>query len=65
MADGSAGELGLYRLSSGREVYHPLIQKGKARAGRLRGFGNAIVLPQATEFIRAFLEVEEEERGSE
>jgi len=64
MADGIAGDLGLVRLESypdhphkERIIYAPLIQKGKARVGRLRGYGNAIVCPVATEFIRAYMEV--------
>ncbi len=63
MADGIAGDLGLVRLESypdhphkERIIYAPLIQKGKARVGRLRGYGNAIVCPVATEFIRAYME---------
>lgn len=64
IADGIAGDLGLVRLESypdhphkERIIYAPLIQKGKARVGRLRGYGNAIVCPVATEFIRAYMEV--------
>ena len=34
----------------------PLANGAPARVGRLRAYGNAIVLPQATEFIRASLE---------
>jgi len=40
-----------------RIIYAPLIQKGKARVMRLKGYGNAIVAPQATEFIKAYMEV--------
>jgi len=64
LADGLAGELGLVRLISypdrpheERIIYAPLIQKGKARVMRLKGYGNAIVAPQATEFIKAYMEV--------
>lgn len=35
----------------------PLVDGIPARVGRLRGYGNAIVAPQAAEFVRAFLEV--------
>lgn len=38
-------------------VYAPLIQKGKARVGRLRGYGNALCAPQAETFIRAYIEM--------
>jgi DNA (cytosine-5)-methyltransferase 1 len=60
LADGVAGDLGLVRLESypgrpheERIAFSPLIQKGKARVGRLRGYGNCIVAPQAIEFITA------------
>jgi len=63
VVDGTAGDLGLVRLSSypdrtheERLVYAPLIQKGKARVGRLRGYGNAIVAQQAAAFITAYME---------
>lgn len=36
----------------------PLAHGAAARVGRLRGYGNAIVAPQAAAFIRAYLEVE-------
>lgn len=68
LADGLAGQLGLVRLASypdrpteERLIYAPLIQKGKARAGRLRGYGNAICAPQAAAFIQAFLQAEADE----
>ena len=35
----------------------PLAHGVPARVGRLRGYGNAIVAPQATEFIRSYKEV--------
>ena len=35
----------------------PLAQGATARVGRLRGYGNAIVAPQAKAFIRAFMEL--------
>lgn len=34
----------------------PLAHGSPARVGRLRGYGNAIVAPQAEEFVRAFME---------
>lgn len=34
----------------------PLAHGTTARVGRLRGYGNAIVAPQAEAFIRAFME---------
>ncbi|MDE5878708.1 MAG: DNA cytosine methyltransferase, partial [Desulfovibrio sp.] len=37
---------------------YPLAHGIPARVGRLRGYGNAIVAPQAEAFVRAFLEVE-------
>ena len=33
----------------------PLVDGASARVGRLRGYGNAIVAPQAEAFIRAVL----------
>jgi hypothetical protein len=39
-----------------RLAYAPLIQKGKARVMRLRGYGNAIVPQLAAAFIEAYLE---------
>lgn len=36
-------------------MYAPLIQKGKARVGRLRGYGNAIVPQVAAEVLRSWL----------
>jgi DNA (cytosine-5)-methyltransferase 1 len=44
LVDGSA-----FRLGSGSPF------EGKSRQGLLKGFGNAIVAPQATEFIRAVM----------
>jgi len=38
----------------------PLAHGAANRVGRLRGYGNAIVAPQATEFIKAFMEVNHE-----
>jgi hypothetical protein len=32
----------------------------EARVGRLRGYGNAIVAPAATAFIKAFMEIKDE-----
>lgn len=62
LADGLSSDLGLVRLESypdrpheERLVYAPLIQKGKARVGRLRGYGNAIVPQVAAEVLRSWL----------
>ncbi|HUW75271.1 MAG TPA: hypothetical protein VMV70_01205, partial [Gallionella sp.] len=62
MADGLSDSLGLVRLLSypnrpheERLIYSPLIQKGKARVGRLRGYGNAIVPEVAQAFIESYL----------
>lgn len=35
----------------------PLVNGAASRVGRLRGYGNGIVAPQAEEFIKAFMEV--------
>lgn len=65
MADGLRNDLGLVRLARQAEgekqgeevtVYAPLVARGRNRAGRLRGYGNAICVPAASEFIRAFME---------
>lgn len=40
------------------ETCSPLASGSPARTGRLRAYGNAIVAPQAAEFIRAFLSCE-------
>lgn len=39
----------------------PLARKSEARVGRLKGYGNAIVAPQAIAFIESYLEVERDE----
>lgn len=41
----------------------PLAHGTTARVGRLRGYGNAIVAPQAEAFIRAFMEWENADRS--
>ena len=63
MADGLSDSLGYVRLQSHpgrpneeRIAFFPLIQKGKNRVMRLKGYGNAIVPQQAAEFILAFIE---------
>src|SRR6185437_4638145 len=56
MVDGLPDSLGRCRVGV-MEVYAPLIEKGKCRTMRLRGYGNAIVPPLAAEFIRAYIEV--------
>jgi DNA (cytosine-5)-methyltransferase 1 len=64
LVDGLAGELGLVRLErrsegekQGEEVtiFAPLVARSKNRVGRLRGYGNCIVAPQAEAFIRAVM----------
>ena len=57
LVDGLAADLGRVRIAD-REVFFPLIQKGKNRVGRLRGYGNALVAPQAEAFIRAYMEIQ-------
>jgi DNA (cytosine-5)-methyltransferase 1 len=39
----------------------PLASRTPARVGRLRGYGNSIVAPQAEEFIRAYIIYEKED----
>ena len=63
VADGLSDGLGFVRLESypdrpreERIILSPLIQKGKARIARLRGYGNAIVPQVAAEFISAYIE---------
>jgi DNA (cytosine-5)-methyltransferase 1 len=63
LADGLSDSLGLVRLQSypdrpheERLIYAPLIQKGKNRVARLRGYGNAIVPQVAAEVIGAYLD---------
>jgi len=65
-ADGFSNDLGLVRLQSysnhsheERLAYAPLIQKGKARVMRLKGYGNAIVPQLAVEFIKAYMSIGE------
>jgi len=40
-----------------RTVESPLAHGAAARVGRLRGYGNALVGPQAEGFVRAFMEI--------
>ena len=58
LADGLADRLG-YSCVDGRYALNPLIEKGKVenRAMRLKGYGNAIVAEQATEFVYAVKEI--------
>jgi DNA (cytosine-5)-methyltransferase 1 len=55
MVDGAADDLGLV-WSEGRYVISPLIEKGKGRVARLRGYGNAISPWVAKAFIEAVME---------
>jgi len=59
MADELAADLGCVRdQSSGKYTISPLIEKGKGRVMRLRGYGNAIVAEVAIAFIESYLELE-------
>ena len=53
---GTASNLGYLLTESGRYAF-PLIPKAKARTMRLRGYGDAINVEVAAEFIRAYMEV--------
>lgn len=56
LADGLAADLGCVRdQSSGRYAISPLIEKGKGRVSRLRGYGNAIVAEVAVAWIESYL----------
>lgn len=56
MADELAADLGCVRdQSSGRYTISPLIEKGKGRVSRLRGYGNAIVAEVAVKWIESYL----------
>jgi len=57
MADELAADLGCVRdQSSGRYTISPLIEKGKGRVARLRGYGNAIVAEVAVKWIESYLD---------
>jgi len=57
MADELATDLGCVRdQSSGHYTISPLIEKGKGRVARLRGYGNAIVAEVAVKWIEAYLD---------
>jgi DNA (cytosine-5)-methyltransferase 1 len=63
MDAGTSASLGLVRFTGGSEgqneevvIYNPLIANGKSRAGRLRGYGNALCAPQAEAFARVMME---------
>lgn len=60
MADGLANRLGYSRFGDLFSL-NPLKESEKEdmRVGRLRGYGNAIVAPQAQAFIEAFMEIME------
>lgn len=57
LVDGSAGRMGRVRTDQERLSILPRKDQG-SRTGRLRAYGNAIVAPQAAEFIRAFMSCE-------
>jgi len=56
LADGIADSLGYCRIRD-RYSLNPLVEKAENRVGRLKGYGNAIVAPQAQEFIEAYMEI--------
>jgi DNA (cytosine-5)-methyltransferase 1 len=56
LADGIANSLGYCRIRD-RYSLNPLVEKAENRVGRLKGFGNAIVAPQAQAFIAAYMEI--------
>jgi len=56
VAHGIPGGVGLMRYGD-RFIISPLIQKGKNRVGRLRGYGNAIVPQVAAELVKAYMEI--------
>ena len=58
LADGGSGGMGLLRDSGDGELEEP--QTGEARVGRLRLYGDGIVVKQATEFIKAYMGVRSE-----
>jgi hypothetical protein len=51
-----AESLGIVTLPSGEEVYAPLIQKGRNRVMRLKGYGDAINAEVARVFIESVME---------
>lgn len=63
LAHGLSGGVGHLRNQGVEEVEigFPLCEKAPARVMRLRGYGNAICVPVATEFIQAYMELEREE----
>lgn len=64
LVDGSAGRMGRVRTDQERLSILPRKDQG-SRTGRLRAYGNAIVAPQAAEFIRTFLSCEVEEMSND
>ncbi|MDE2106000.1 MAG: DNA cytosine methyltransferase [Patescibacteria group bacterium] len=63
LVDGASSSLGYMRLEgegAQAAILAPLIEKGTRRILRLKGYGDAIVAPLATEFIRAAMEALEE-----
>lgn len=55
LADVTAADLGRVFLED-KAVFFPLLQKGKNRVGRLRGYGNALVAEQAKAFIQSYMD---------
>ena len=58
LVDGPAGRVGRVRADQERLASILPRKDQGSRTGRLRAYGNAIVAPQAAEFIRAFLSCE-------
>ena len=57
VADVTAADLGyLWDQGRGRYTISPLIEKGRGRVVRLRGYGNAIVPEVAIEWIKSYLD---------
>lgn len=47
-------------MGSGCDSGFPLAQKAEARVMRLRGYGDGLVAPVAQVFIKAYLDLDEE-----
>jgi len=57
LADGIPDSMGCFRAGDGTILSSPLIPKGvKNRPLRLKGYGNAIVVPCAIEFLGAYID---------
>lgn len=58
LAPGFAADMGFMCDESGNGFISPLIEKGKNRVGRLRGYGNALCAKAAQVFIESYLETQ-------